>query len=115
MHVSPEFAVSFAWRFLHRLRGAVHSLGVALVLFMTLGCVDAKLSLAEEENGAEIVAVLMHSARPVQALHRQPGELVATARGHANVGRAVRSMSQVGNAFDDGHRMPNGLMAPLVT
>ncbi len=64
MHVSPEFAVSFAWRFLHRLRGAVHSLGVALVLFMTLGCVDAKLSLAEEENGAEIVAVLMHMPGP---------------------------------------------------
>ncbi len=90
-------------------------MGVALVLFMTLGCVDAKLSLAEEENGAETVAVLMQSARPVQALHRQPGELVATVRSHANVGRVVRSMSQVDHAFADGHRMANGLIAPLLT
>lgn len=88
---------------------------MAVVLFMTLGCLDAKLSLNGEENGAEAVAVLMHCARPMQPHYRQPVKLVAPAHCRSRIARAFQSLSKPIYSFDDGHRLANGLNAPLLT
>ncbi len=108
-----KFTGYFRRRIVSRLRRATrYAITMAAVLF-TFICADGKLSLTGLELGSEDVAAVVQVAQPFQARPRHVSEPIYTAHHHASGIQVDRSIADSDIGPLRGHRLPNGLNAPL--
>ena len=96
-----------------RLQCLMRYVVTAAVVLFTLLCADGKLSLSGFELGTEEIVAVVQVAQPFQARPRHVSEPVYTAHQHLRVLQVVRSIADSQASPIDGHRLANGLNAPL--
>jgi hypothetical protein len=110
---SEKFVGFFGRRVYARTRCAIHYAITAAAVLFTFICADGKLSLTGFESGSEDVAAVVQVAQPFQARPRHVSEPIYTAHHHASGMQVDRSIADSDIGPLQGHRLPNGLNAPL--
>jgi hypothetical protein len=108
-----QFAIFLRRRMTLRLHQILRYVVTAAAMLFALVCSDGKLSLSGFESGSEEVVAVVQVAQPFQAWPRHVSEPVCTDHHHTRVLHVVRSLAESESNPTAGHRLANGLNAPL--
>ncbi len=113
LQILRQFASFLHHHLTRRLHPAVRYVVTAAAVFFALLCSDGKLSLSGFELGSEEIVAVVQVAQPFQARPRHASEPVYTAHHHPRAQHVIRSIANVAASPMVGHRLANGLNAPL--
>ncbi len=98
-----------------RVRRAIHRAAAVIALVMAFGCSEVKLFAADAESDCEGKIEMLQAAQPHVARPRHVSEPVYTAHHHQRQLCVAHSISDAEASPVEGHRLANGLCAPLTT